>query len=428
MKAHTGPLYSHWLAIDMYNSYHSPSFVDAYGQVSVKIGGHVYSISSDSLNATIHTLHQVTTLGSRCKEGFGFRGVVGSSDLCGTEIALTACFSRALDRFLFPGKLSTTGACFHQLPVFKIGSGIQKPDLYITGFMDGCPSNPVALCDCKLEEFTKAKKESIAYCIQAMHQPNCAKEKQNLCTNLGLCFTQRDAMLFVVAGDDKFVRVTDVARISFECSPESDVRAFFAVLYGAVHYLLNNPITSVTGGIVPFKGFKGEALDTHRERDSRTFRVANRVCKLYDSKIYSSKPNVGVVQLIDANYLPSMTVKTLTTDSRIQILEYEYIRGDHHPHHKEQFKKIRRDLGKLHDKGYVHSDIRRINLLFGEGENDAWIIDFDLAAKEGDEYPEGYNHYNIMERHEGARAGLPRKRDHDLHAVSILEQIYFPSP
>ena len=33
---------------------------------------------------------------------------------------------------------------------------------------------------------------------------------------------------------------------------QSHVRAiFFAVLYGAVHYLLNNPVTSVTGGIVP---------------------------------------------------------------------------------------------------------------------------------------------------------------------------------
>lgn len=56
----------------------------------------------------------------------------------------------------------------------------------------------------------------------------------------------------------------------------------------------------------------------------------------------------------------------------------------------------------IHEKGYVHSDIRDINIVFSADGTDAWIIGFDLAVPEGDE---DFSHHNIYERHPGAQAG-----------------------
>ena len=44
------------------------------------------------------------------------------------------------------------------------------------------------------------------------------------------------------------------------------------------------------------------------------------------------------------------------------------------------FKNILVQLHEIHEKGYVHSDIRLQNVVFGETSK---LIDFDLADKEG---------------------------------------------
>ena len=78
------------------------------------------------------------------------------------------------------------------------------------------------------------------------------------------------------------------------------------------------------------------------------------------------------------------------------------------------------DLGTLHELGYVHGDIRSENLVFSQENGKAWIIDFDLAGKEGTYYPVNYNHLRINKRHSTAKAGFPRKKEHDRNALSVI--------
>ena len=62
-------------------------------------------------------------------------------------------------------------------------------------------------------------------------------------------------------------------------------------------------------------------------------------------------------------------------------------------------------LQNIHDQKYVHGDIRRSNLVFNKNGVDTWIIDFDMAAKNG-RYCKGYATIHIIkERHPGAFQG-----------------------
>ncbi len=50
----------------------------------------------------------------------------------------------------------------------------------------------------------------------------------------------------------------------------------------------------------------------------------------------------------------------------------------------------------------------------------AYIIDFDLMAKERVCYPSGYNHYQIGEQHRDARCDRPRWKQHDCFALHVV--------
>ena len=56
---------------------------------------------------------------------------------------------------------------------------------------------------------------------------------------------------------------------------------------------------------------------------------------------------------------------------------------------------ILKQLHCIHALGYVHADIREINIVFSDNNKNAWIIDLDTAAKVGDRYPHDYNHQQI---------------------------------
>ena len=88
----------------------------------------------------------------------------------------------------------------------------------------------------------------------------------------------------------------------------------------------------------------------------------------------------------------------LTHNGRVQLLQYDFIKGRHRPVNIQQFASIVQDLHILHVAGYVHGDLRKENLLFSD--NKALMIDFDLAGKVNTHYPETYNHIDIEERHQ----------------------------
>ena len=47
-------------------------------------------------------------------------------------------------------------------------------------------------------------------------------------------------------------------------------------------------------------------------------------------------------------------------------------------------------LHKLHEAGYVHRDIKKENIIFNDDKDISYLIDFDLAKKEGGKYPEDF--------------------------------------
>ena len=133
------------------------------------------------------------------------------------------------------------------------------------------------------------------------------------------------------------------------------------------------------------------------------------VYKLYDRELSEDPlPGVEALKRLSAGYLPNMSHGNLNT--RVRYLQYSYISGSMAPSNVRQFAVIMKVLNDLHEKNYVHGDIRKENLLFGRNGGDAWILDFDLSQLEDTLYRPNYNACNIPERHGAARAGRPIKK------------------
>ena len=80
-----------------------------------------------------------------------------------------------------------------------------------------------------------------------------------------------------------------------------------------------------------------------------------------------------------------------TAGRSLQVIVTPYRPGTHVAKKPTSFLKIIDDLKSLHDKGFVHGDIRGFNTVFDE--NSGCLIDFDFGGKEGKaEYPKGYRH------------------------------------
>ena len=47
----------------------------------------------------------------------------------------------------------------------------------------------------------------------------------------------------------------------------------------------------------------------------------------------------------------------------------------------------------MHEAGYVHGDIKKENIIFNDDKDISYLIDFDLAKKEGGKYPEGFRFF-----------------------------------
>ena len=104
-----------------------------------------------------------------------------------------------------------------------------------------------------------------------------------------------------------------------------------------------------------------------------------------------------------------------------------YIEQSEESHHsKNQAIMLLETLKLLHSLGYVHSDVRKNNILFDDAKDEAYLIDFDLCDKEDVNYPEVYNHASISERHKDASADKPRKKIHDVFSIlKILQEAGF---
>ena len=89
--------------------------------------------------------------------------------------------------------------------------------------------------------------------------------------------------------------------------------------------------------------------------------AGSKVYKLYDTdKRPYAKPNMMVIEeVLGKTYLSGIKEISLSKDGRFQCLQYDYIEDGRTSNLSiDDFRPIMKTLDILHDKGYVHSDVR----------------------------------------------------------------------
>jgi hypothetical protein len=84
------------------------------------------------------------------------------------------------------------------------------------------------------------------------------------------------------------------------------------------------------------------------------------------------------------------------SDARaLLVIATPYRLGGHVAKKPKAFLPIIDQLQKLHATEFVHGDIRAFNTVFGEQEDQGWLIDFDFGGKlgTGTRYPKGYRNH-----------------------------------
>ncbi|XP_065906387.1 uncharacterized protein [Dysidea avara] len=437
-KAHDVSIYCHWFALELYKLFeyleNTPTvFASEDENICVAVDNSTYSIPKSSLEEAAGSIEEYVCVADDNKQP-GNRTL--RSPFTRSEISLTAWVSRILDRFLF--SIAKQGFCAHQGPVgSKPDENKMYPaDLYVAKVITKhsgalLPDEVVLVADAKLYNFKEAKNQSIGYTISSMEH----SVDQNLFNvQLALPYTEAFSRL------DVHVEIHDgiwVIPITKHNKPLWN-KALLCTVYAGVHYLLDHPLHS-DGPLTmskPFKQWEDGSYSVHGARDyesryansGRVFHYNSKVYKFFDGKNDYLKPNQDLLNRIGENgkpYLPELVVKGVSYDEkfskpRFQMMSYNYLEGNHHPKSVHQFIPILCTLQKIHDLGMVHGDIRSCNLVFGE--NNSWIIDFDMASPEETPYCGYYNREGIYERHNGATKGGAMYKFHDRYSLAMLMQ------
>ena len=382
-KTVAGDIYSHWLAVALYDLYMN-------GMSNIPF----VQPSDASVTQIVNSVRTTVALQEN-----------------NSELMFTSLLARAVDRFLFPDAKLNMGACLHQAPVFYKTHHPERPDFAIVTF----PQHKLlGVADFKKDTFAGAHQESFAYAVRLVEG---SEDKFSL--RLVFPFTRHQLSLQLHVPFTNYMMVLEIANVSI---PTPDLQKFFTTFYAAVHYLIT-PHTAMdldTPHIAPTPSlvFVGEHCLTpdNIHMPARVFKKDNCIHKLYDTMKFSVNLNILRLSLADA------TAQNLTQDGRFQLLTYPFRDGQHTPFHKDQFVPLIKTLRAIHSAGYVHSDIRRANLVFSPDKKRAWILDFDLAGCKGTCYPPNFNH-RLPERHGTARQGQPRKTVHDWYSFGFIMEV-----
>ena len=405
----TGGIYSHWFALKLYDIMTTLQ-VSNTGPTTITFVDNKFQIKRDSIERIVKCVKSIFSLPKYASKQFG-RGMLCDPSLQCSKLTLTALLARELDRFLFPDP--SVGACLHQFPV-HVGPSSGTPeraDIYFAKYnSNNLPANPICAADFKKDSMENAVKESTAYSIRLMETRHIT-ESYIMCLNIPSTCSEMSFQLHLGLKDH--IMVIDICTVAVRGN-DAQLQKYFCMLYAAVHHVIVDGIQYSKPCVSPTRSLCLAAPLT--TSPFRVFVVDGYVYKLYDTT--SDIPNFELVEKILPEAKASLIY--LSEDKRFQMLKYTYLKGDHKMRKKSQYAHILQQLHKIHEIGYVHSDIRDINIVFSKCSDEAWIIDFDIAGTEGSIYPDNYNHSEIFERHDSARAGKPRKKVHDRYALSVL--------
>ena len=406
-----GGIYCHWFALELYNL--KKALESEPTTEELPLCEKSFLIKSSSVDRLVNAYRSIGEMNASPEARPG-RGILCDPILQETEVTATALLARELDRFLFSDTSKAHGACLHQLPVAceNYKHIPERADFYIVELgTDGLPERPIGVADYKNVDFCKACIESFGYSTRLM-QNRCNDE--TFVAQLVFPASKDWIKLELHVGLSEKVLVIEISEVSLHSS-EVEVGSFFRLLYAAVHFLLENPIKSQLPCCSPTRSLCLSMSDClGSKKIPRVFVVDDKVYKLFDTDADST--NLSLVrQILD----DEAECVHLSKDERFQYLRYRYREGDHRVKSIAQVILILRQLNKVHAAGFVHSDVRHTNIVFSYNGKHAWLIDFDLAAKEGTPYPATYNSF-LNEHHPSASPRQPRKKEHDCYSLGVI--------
>ena len=194
-------------------------------------------------------------------------------------------------------------------------------------------------------------------------------------------------------------------------SPHS--KELLCTLYCGIHYILRESLYLCEPIQTPVPLYKTKLRLLTEDEKCRVFldEETQFVYKYFKDSF--EHPNQDL--LISVSGFEDVEVEKVA--ETLTVLRYRYISGNHEPQKVGEFRGVIKILTKLHDRGYVHSDVRAQNIVFNG--NDSVLIDYDLIAKVGTVYPQGYNN-KFKERHPDAASGWKRMKSHDIHSLLVL--------
>ena len=322
------------------------------------------------------------------------------------EPSYTSAACRELDRYLFKDYME--GCALHQ-PV--IAGAQNHPDCLV---VMSDYSRPLLVYDFKTskDEIELARNESLGYCVAIF---NAMRTTVRPLFVMPLSFDEAELYLCWPIGNGTIAQI-DIYR----GKPSAD---FFCAVRHAVRHAVRTfdfPHSNFN-----FNPFGNEVCFSNMVpgKDSILLGTDHTVYKFYDTinQPYA-RPNAAIVQeVLGQDYLKGICERELSVDQRFQYLSYKWIEITEDTPKLEDFKPIMRDLDKLHDAGYVHSDVRLCNMLFPKQTAEAKLIDFDLMDRVNQPYPQCYNDYTtLFERHHDAKGCQERKKVHDKHSLCYI--------
>ena len=320
------------------------------------------------------------------------------------ELTYSSMLGRELDRYLFETK--EHGCVLHQ-PVLA-GNGRNRPDGYVAKLTNSKPSKPLLVYDFKQQNMDTCETESLGYCEVVISNMDSLQPLFIMpCTQtdvaLSLCWPKKSKEQFALMNI---------------CKGKASANYFNAVKYAVDSFSFPECYFQIQ----PIEGTKLQnKLVSNKDN---IYLADGKVYKLYDTdKRPYAKPNVMVIEeVLGKTYLSGIKEISLSKDGRFQCLQYDYIEDGITSNLRiDDFRPIMKTLDKLHDKGYVHSDVRYCNMVFPANGTEAKLIDFDLMARVDEPYPEVYNGNSIIpERHGEAAPNNLRKKLHDRHSMIFI--------
>jgi serine/threonine protein kinase len=107
------------------------------------------------------------------------------------------------------------------------------------------------------------------------------------------------------------------------------------------------------------------------------------------------------------------------------IISYPFVSGGNIPSKCSDFVGVVTQLASMHDKSFVHGDIRLSNMVFTP-DGRSTLIDFDFTGKQGvNKYPQGFVEDLVdTVRHTEAKGGQLLSIEHDLFSMAAVMHLF----